>query len=214
MGRGGGVVHIFMFCPTSFFWNQIQICQFEKKLVGQNMNIWINTPPINVLATALNISAFRCLGYTIYMFDVTTLWFSRLYYIVICCEISYSLEGIYSAWCLHLDKSSFLLFREARLGWEIIMNFSCKHRWHHLVLFEWLLHLASILHLIEYFTLLSIRFQTCLLSSAACLYLIRSRKELVWPLYLFLNWHSLCPTLVFFPHIYVKFSTTTTLSSR
>ena len=50
---GGGFIHIFMFCPTSFFWNQIQIYQFEKKLVGQNMNIWINTPPNNVLATAL-----------------------------------------------------------------------------------------------------------------------------------------------------------------
>ena len=30
---------IFMFCPRSFFSNQIQIDQFEKKLVGQNMNI-------------------------------------------------------------------------------------------------------------------------------------------------------------------------------
>ena len=45
MGGGEGVIHIFMFCPTSFFWNQIQIYQFEKKLVGQNMNIWINTLP-------------------------------------------------------------------------------------------------------------------------------------------------------------------------
>ena len=41
---GGVFIHIFMFCPTSFFWNQIQIYQFEKKLVGQNMNIWINIP--------------------------------------------------------------------------------------------------------------------------------------------------------------------------
>ena len=41
IGGGGGVIHIFMFCPTSFFWNQVQIYQFEKKLVGQNMNIWI-----------------------------------------------------------------------------------------------------------------------------------------------------------------------------
>ena len=46
-----------MFFPTSFFWNQIQIYQFEKKLVGQNMNIWINTPPppINALATAVPV---------------------------------------------------------------------------------------------------------------------------------------------------------------
>ena len=36
---GGGC--IFMFCPMSFFSNQIQISQFEKKSVGQNMNIWI-----------------------------------------------------------------------------------------------------------------------------------------------------------------------------
>ena len=36
---GGGVfIHIFMFCPTSFFWNQIQIYQFEKKLAGRT---WI-----------------------------------------------------------------------------------------------------------------------------------------------------------------------------
>ena len=52
---GGGVfIHIFMFCPSSFFWNQIQIYQFEKKLVGQNMNIWINTPPpLYTLATTV-----------------------------------------------------------------------------------------------------------------------------------------------------------------
>ena len=36
---GGGVYSYIMFCPTSFFSNQIQIYQFEKKLVGQNMNI-------------------------------------------------------------------------------------------------------------------------------------------------------------------------------
>ena len=36
---GGVYIHIFMFCPTSFFSNQIQIDQFEKKSVGQNMNI-------------------------------------------------------------------------------------------------------------------------------------------------------------------------------
>ena len=36
---GGVHIHIFMFCPTSFFTNQIQIDQFEKKSVGQNMNI-------------------------------------------------------------------------------------------------------------------------------------------------------------------------------
>ena len=44
-----------MFCPTNFFSNQIEIHQFEKRSVGQNMNIGINTPPppINVLVTAL-----------------------------------------------------------------------------------------------------------------------------------------------------------------
>ena len=31
-------IHIFMFWPTSFLLNQIQIDQFEKKFVGQNMN--------------------------------------------------------------------------------------------------------------------------------------------------------------------------------
>ena len=36
---GGVYIHIFMFCRTSFFSNQIQIDQFEKKSVGQNMNI-------------------------------------------------------------------------------------------------------------------------------------------------------------------------------
>ena len=52
---GGVFINIFMFCPTSFFWNQIQIYQFETKLVGQNMNILINTPHINALATDLII---------------------------------------------------------------------------------------------------------------------------------------------------------------
>ena len=37
---GGGVyIHIFMFCPTTFFSNQIQIDQFEKKSVRQIINI-------------------------------------------------------------------------------------------------------------------------------------------------------------------------------
>ena len=44
-GGGGGVyIHIFMFCSTSFFLNQIQIDQFEKKLVGQTW-IYEYTPP-------------------------------------------------------------------------------------------------------------------------------------------------------------------------
>ena len=38
-GGGGVYIHIFMFCPTSFFSNQIQIDQFEKKSLEQNMNI-------------------------------------------------------------------------------------------------------------------------------------------------------------------------------
>ena len=46
-----------MFCPTSFFSNQIQIDQFEKKLVGQNMNIH-PPPPINVLVTSLWIALY------------------------------------------------------------------------------------------------------------------------------------------------------------
>ena len=37
---GGGLyIHIFMFCPTSFFSNQNQISQFEKKSFGQNKTI-------------------------------------------------------------------------------------------------------------------------------------------------------------------------------
>ena len=40
IGGGGGVhIHVFMFCPTDLFSNQIQIHQFEKKSVGQDMNI-------------------------------------------------------------------------------------------------------------------------------------------------------------------------------
>ena len=39
--------HIFMFCSTNFFSNQIQIDQFEKKSFGQNMNIRIYTPHPN-----------------------------------------------------------------------------------------------------------------------------------------------------------------------
>ena len=38
---GGLYIHVFMFYPTSFFSNQIEIDQFEKKSVGQNMKIWI-----------------------------------------------------------------------------------------------------------------------------------------------------------------------------
>ena len=45
-----------MFCPTSFFSNWYIWIWFQKKIVGQNMNIWINTPPINVLVTAVYLS--------------------------------------------------------------------------------------------------------------------------------------------------------------
>ena len=38
--------------------------------------------------------------------------------------------------CLHLDKRSFLEFRQARLGWYFMIYLSCKHRWQHLVLFK------------------------------------------------------------------------------
>ena len=40
----GMYIYKFMFCPTSYFSNQIQVDQFEKKSVGQNMNTWIYTP--------------------------------------------------------------------------------------------------------------------------------------------------------------------------
>ena len=53
-----------MFCPTSFFSNWSILIWFAKKLVGQNMNIWIYTPSpqINVLVTSLpaSRSAFTC----------------------------------------------------------------------------------------------------------------------------------------------------------
>ena len=39
IGGGGVYVHLFMFCSASFFPNLIQMDQFEKKLVEQNMNI-------------------------------------------------------------------------------------------------------------------------------------------------------------------------------
>ena len=39
IGGGGVYIHIFIFCPTSFFSSQIQISQIEKKSVGQNMHI-------------------------------------------------------------------------------------------------------------------------------------------------------------------------------
>ena len=42
-----------MFWPTSFFSTWSILIWFAKKLVGQNMNIWMYTPPINVLVTSL-----------------------------------------------------------------------------------------------------------------------------------------------------------------
>ena len=29
-GGGGGIIHIFMFCPTSFFWNQIKFINLKR----------------------------------------------------------------------------------------------------------------------------------------------------------------------------------------
>ena len=40
IGGGGGVyIHIFVFCPTDFFLNQLFLISFQKKSVRQNMNI-------------------------------------------------------------------------------------------------------------------------------------------------------------------------------
>ena len=50
----GGYIHMFMFCPTSSFLNQIQIGQFEKKSVKQNRICeYTSTHPINLLTMAL-----------------------------------------------------------------------------------------------------------------------------------------------------------------
>ena len=70
-----------MFCPTSFFRNQIQIDQFEKKLVGQNMN---NPPPprINVLATALFMTVYiiaNWIPYANHMLDTVRLLHKQNY---------------------------------------------------------------------------------------------------------------------------------------
>ena len=45
---GGGWVYMFMFCLTSFFSNQILIDHIEKKFVGQNMNMCIYIPPMDL----------------------------------------------------------------------------------------------------------------------------------------------------------------------
>ena len=43
IGEEGVNIYIFVICPTSFSSNQIQIHQFQKKSVGQSMNISICT---------------------------------------------------------------------------------------------------------------------------------------------------------------------------
>ena len=50
-GRGRVNIHIFVFCLTNFFWNQLFFSSFQKKLVGQNTNIWIFTRPNNALVS-------------------------------------------------------------------------------------------------------------------------------------------------------------------
>ena len=42
--------------------------------------------------------------------------------------------------CRHDDTSSFLLFKELISGWQIIRNFSCRHKLHLLVVLEYDLH--------------------------------------------------------------------------
>ena len=53
IGGGGILIHSRSARRVQFFSNEIQIDQFEKKSVGQKMNIWTYTPPppppINVL---------------------------------------------------------------------------------------------------------------------------------------------------------------------
>ena len=80
-GGGGGVnIHIFAFCPTIFFGISGHYSWFQKKFVGQNANIWICTPPINALATALHampethwqyfmlMRLSRYIGFALYLF--------------------------------------------------------------------------------------------------------------------------------------------------
>ena len=53
-------IQIFVFCPTSFFSNYIQLIdQFEKKSVRQNMNIYGYTHPSQLAFLTLCDQAFN-----------------------------------------------------------------------------------------------------------------------------------------------------------
>ena len=60
IGGGGVYIHIFMFCPTSFSLNQIQIDQFEfdLKKTCRVEHEYVNIhPPINILRIPIALAA-------------------------------------------------------------------------------------------------------------------------------------------------------------
>ena len=71
IGGGGGVyIHIFRFCPTSFFWNKVD---FKRRQSGRTrIYEYTPPPPISVLATALHprlirqFTLLRCLFKVVY----------------------------------------------------------------------------------------------------------------------------------------------------
>ena len=60
IGGGGVYIHIFAFCPTNFFWNQLSL-QLISKEIRRAEREYMNMhppPPINALVSALHLSLF------------------------------------------------------------------------------------------------------------------------------------------------------------
>ena len=97
--------------------------------------------------------------------------------------------------CLQVFTSSFLLFRVARLGLQMMMYFSRMHRLHLLLVLEYGFAWPMMDHSTLYSWFSSLSCQMCLLSSVAFL-LLGLLNEVLWLLYLVLNSVSVSQTYV------------------
>ena len=76
IGGGGGVdIHIFAFCPTNFFLNQLSLQLISKEIRRGEREYMNMLPPINALVTALASTGIQVQSSSIvFAYAVDTIW--------------------------------------------------------------------------------------------------------------------------------------------
>ena len=104
-------IHIFRFCPINAF----EINLISKELVGQNLNIWIYTPPIIALDPSLLLLLVDLAGCTFFSLCVA---YSTLY----------NLKKTFFSRMKEHNRKTFVLTNSDYLYTEVICRFICNNK--------------------------------------------------------------------------------------